>query len=190
VGNLLRSSYLCYFSQPAHYRALYKAVHGRPIRSIVELGIGFDGRTERLIEVASWRTDCLPLRYTGIDLFEGRRLEHAAARSCPSLKQAFTTLRFPSVNVQLVPGEPDAALRRVANALTGTDLLVISIDQDEASLARAWTWMPRMLTHESLVFREERASQPGSKPQLAWRQVTLAEIQRLSATASRSRRAA
>ena len=64
VGSLFRSSYLLYFSQPAADRALYRAARGKPIRSIVELGIGLPGRTPRLLEVARWRAQNLPLRYT------------------------------------------------------------------------------------------------------------------------------
>jgi hypothetical protein len=184
VGSLLRSSYLLYFSQPAADRAVYKAVKSRPIRTIVEIGIGHAGRTERLLEVAAWQQDCLPLRYTGIDLFEARP-SHAPG---PSLKQAFAQLRLPHVKVQLVPGDPYSALRRVANSLTGTDLLLISADQDAESLARSWTWLPRMLTAESLVFAEEPAAKAG---QNYWRPLSLADIQKRASEASRSiRRAA
>src|SRR5436190_5244518 len=38
VGSLIRSSYLLYFSQPASDRAVYKAVSGRKVRGIVEIG--------------------------------------------------------------------------------------------------------------------------------------------------------
>jgi hypothetical protein len=183
VGSLLRSSYLLYFSQPAADRALYKALAARPIRSIVELGIDLADRTLRLLEVAAWRSECLPLRYTGIDPFEGRDGKWPG----PSLKQAHAALRLPNVRVQLVPGDPHAALARVANALGGTDLVVISADQDRESLARAWTWLPRMLTAESLVFLE----QPGEKAGAVWRRIPLAEVQQLAAqTGRRSRRAA
>jgi hypothetical protein len=184
VGSLLRSSYLLYFSQPAGDRALYKAVKARPVRSIVEIGIGFGGRTQRLLEVAAWRAAGLPLRYTGIDLFEAR-----PSRSCgPSLKQAHSELRLTNVKVQLVPGDPYSALLRVANSLTGTDLLLISADQDRESLERAWAWMPRMLSPASLVFIEEPAAKLG---QHAWRPLTVADIQRRAVAASRlARRAA
>jgi hypothetical protein len=183
MGSLLRSSYLCYFSKPAHERALYKAVQSRPIRSIVELGIGFGGRTERILEVAAWRADCLPLRYTGIDLFEAR----PAAERGPSLKQAFSRFHLPNVKTQLVPGDPQMALRRVANALVGTDLLLIAANHDPESLGAAWTWMPRMLTANSLVFLEER---PPGAGQARWRQMPLDEIHKLAAAANRPARQA
>lgn len=187
VGSLLRSSYLCYFSHPAHDRAVYKAVKSRQVRSIVEVGIGLGGRTERLLEIASWRADCLPLRYTGIDLFEARPQSGAGVPAALSLKQAFRQLRLPSVQVQLVPGPPDAALMRVANSLTGTDLLLISADHDDAALARTWPWVPRMLSPQSLVFLEERPAAGGQA--LCWRLLTPGDIHRLAGT-TRHRRAA
>lgn len=177
VGSLLRSSYLLYFSQPAADRALFKALQAQPIRSIVELGLALDGRTPRLLEVAAWRGECLPLRYTGIDLFEAR----GGGSATVTLKQAHAALRLPNVRVQLVPGDPQMALARVANALGGTDLVVIAADQDRESLARAWNWLPRMLTPQSLVFLEETGGKSGA----AWRRVPLAEVQQLAAAAGR-----
>lgn len=187
VGSLLRSSYLLYFSQPAADRAVYKAVSARKVRAIVEIGIelgsGGGGRTDRLLEVAGWRADCLPLRYTGIDLFEARPQN----RRGPSLKEAFARLRRPNVKAQLVPGDPYTALLRVANSLAGTDLLLISADQDADSLARAWSWLPRMLTPQSLIFQQE----PGPKAgQTCWRPLQLADIQQRASVASRSLRRA
>jgi len=183
VGSLLRSFYLLYFSQPSSDRALYRAVRACPIRSIVELGISLDRRTPRLLEIAAWRSANLPLRYTGIDLFEARP---ANQPSLP-LKQAFAKLQSPSIRVQLVPGDPATALRRTANSLVGTDLLIISADQDRDSLTAAWTWMPRMLTLSSLVFLEQPAEKPG---QTSWHRLSLADIQRLAAEAKPARRAA
>ena len=183
LRTLIRSAYLLYFSQPAADRALLKAIRRKTVRSIVELGIGFSGRTKRLLEVAAWRADCRPLRYTGIDLFEARPV----AQGRVPLKQAFADLRLPDVRVQLVPGEPDMALRRVANSLTATDLLLISASQDAQSLAQAWTWMPRMLTAGSLVFQEVAATESGP---VRWQPLGLSEIQERAQAASRSLRKA
>jgi hypothetical protein len=183
VSRLLRSLYLRYFSHPSQDRPLYHAAIRRPVRSIVELGIGFSGRTKRLLEVASWKRDPRPLRYTGIDLFEAR----AAKQAGMTLKEAFAELRLANVKIQLVPGDPNMALRRVANSLTGTDLLLIADGHDSDSLEAAWNWVPRMLTDSSLVFIEEPTAKPGT---MVWRQMTLAEVQKLAASAGRSMRRA
>jgi hypothetical protein len=184
VGNLLRSSYLLYFSKPAADRALYQALRRQPIGSIVELGISLAGRTQRLLEVATWQKPNGPVRYTGIDLFEAR----PPGGPPLSVKQAFAGLRSPHVHLQLVPGDPESALRRMANSLAGTDLLLIAVDQDRDTLARAWNWIPRMLTAKSLVFLEEPTAHAG---QTQWRPVPHAEIQRLAQEAAKTvRRAA
>jgi hypothetical protein len=181
VSRLLRSLYLLYFSQPANHRPLYKAVRTRAVRSIVEMGMGLGGRTERILEIAGWRGETL--RYTGIDLFEARGDREKGL----SLKEAYAQLRMPKVRIQLVPGDPHSALMRVANGLTQTDLLLISACQERDSLARAWSWIPRMLTSNSLVLMEELETKTqGSR----WRIVETDEIQHLAAMAVRSQRRA
>jgi hypothetical protein len=183
VGRLLRSVYLLYFSQPASDRALFRALRSRPVRSLVELGVSLTSRTPRLLEIARWRAGSEPLRYTAIDLFEAR----PAGQPVVTVKQANAALRQPDVRVQLVPGDPAMALRRMANSLVGTDLLVISANQDRASLGAAWTWMPRMLTPTSLIFLEEPSAKPGEK---LWRRLSLNDVQRLAAESKPARRAA
>jgi hypothetical protein len=184
LGSLLRSLWLLYFSQPAAERALYQAIRKRPIRSIVELGIGLPLRTPRLLQIACGNSPGEPIRYCGIDLFEAR----TSGQPPLTLKQAFAALQSPTVRIQLVPGDPHSALKRAANSLTGTDLLLIAADQDPGSLARAWTWMPRMLTTHSLIFVE----QPSAPPAVAhWRQLPLDDVQKLAAESSKTiRRAA
>lgn len=188
IGSLIRSSYLLYFAQPAADRALYWAVKGRPIRVIVELGIGLGEtahhRTERLLEVASWWRDCLPLVYTGIDLFEGR----PANQPRLMLKQAFHDLRATGAKTRLVPGDPYSALTRTANALTGTDLLIISADVDAKSLAQAWRFVPRMIHPQTLIFQHDVRSGPGKE---SWRKLKHEDVLELAAAANRAiRRAA
>lgn len=183
VGSLIRSSYLLYLSQPAADRVLFKGMKGRPIRSIVEIGVGLGGRTERLFEVAAWRPDCLPLKYCGIDLFDSR----PANQPRLTLKRAHHDLRATGAKIRLVPGDPADALHRCANALTGTDLLIVSAHQDAASLARAWRYIPRMLHPQSLVFVQDASGGTGKE---FWRQVRHDEIERLAAEARKAVRLA
>ena len=183
VGSLVRSAYLLYFSQPAADRPLWKAIKGRPIRSIVELGVGLGGRTQRLLEVASWRRDCLPLAYCGIDLFDARPSDQAQL----PLKQAFHELRATGATIRLVPGDPAAALSRTANALTGTDLLLIAATQSVETLGEAWRFVPRMIHAQSLIFMQDAGIAAGRD---TWRQLSPQEVEKLAAQAGRSRRRA
>jgi len=182
AGAIIRSTWLLYFSQPANDRALYKAVKGRAIRSVVELGVGDGTRTTRLLEVLSWQAGNLPLRYTGIDLFEAR----PAGQKGLTLKQAFATIRAPEVKVQLVPGTPLDAMVRCANSLADTDLIIISADQQAADLERAWKYFPRTLHNDTLVLREQSAGAGKS----VFQHLPVTEIHRLARESSKTQRRA
>jgi len=184
LAGIFRKAYLLYLSQPAFDRPLLRAIRKQTIRSVVELGIGSLERTQRILEIASWRPESEPIRYTGIDLFDARESD----RPQLALKQAFAELRPSGVKVQLVPGSPGAALKRVANSLSHTDLLLIDASHDADSLATAWTWIPRMLTPQSLVYWQQPA---GKDNQLQWRQLSIVEIQQMAASSGKlGRRAA
>ena len=182
-GSIFRRAYLLYFSQPASDRPLFRTIRKRTVRSVVELGIGSLARSQRVLEVAGWQAGSEPIRYCGIDLFDAREND----RPQLALKNAFAELQSPSAKLQLVPGSPGAALKRVANSLTNTDLLLIDATHDADSLAAAWNWIPRMLTPQSLVFWQQAFDKKG---QLQWRQMSVAEIQQLAATGKTGRRAA
>ena len=183
VGSLLRSTYLRFLSKPASQRAIYQAMSGRQVRSIVEIGIDLAVRTPRVLEAARWQAGAHSLRYTGIDLFESRPRHQPPL----SLKQAHAAFRGAGAQIRLVPGDPAAALARVANSLSDTDLLLISSLADQHSLAEAWLWVPRMLARGSILLVEQ-SQQASSGRQ--WRLLPLDELHRLAASAHKARRAA
>jgi len=185
---------LFYFSKPVAERNLLKSIHNQTIKSIVEIGVGDGSRTKRILEVAGWKAGEAGLKYTGIDLFEGR----PEGTPGMSLKEAFHALKTPNVKMQFVPGDPYQALARTANMLANTDLLIVSSGLDEASLARAWMYVPRMLHANTLVYLHERTSGtttsegkpvPGTEN---YKRLTQIEVERLAAAGSKrsSRRAA
>jgi hypothetical protein len=155
VAGRLHYLYLAWLSSPACDRTLYRLIRKHRLRKIVELGVGQGKRAVRMIRVAQLFAAPAAVRYLGIDLFELR------GPGCPaglSLKQSHRLLRATGAKVQLAPGDPRTALERVANSLTGTDLVVISADQEAESLSRAWFYVPRMLHERSLVLVEEPSS--------------------------------
>jgi hypothetical protein len=146
----LKSFCIANFSRPASQRCLYRAIRRGRVTSIVEVGVGPGQRALRMIEIAACRGQSV--RYTGIDEFESRSPDRGEGLT---LKQAYQRLRTTEAAIQLVPGDPLAALTRAANSLTGTDLLVISADIEAHSLRGAWRYVPRMLHRGSLVYLEE-----------------------------------
>lgn len=177
AGALIRSTWLLYFSQPANDRALFKAVKGRTIRSVLEFGIGDGTRTKNLFEVIAWEQENLPLRYTGIDLFEARLKDQKGL----TLKQAFATVRAPEVKVQLIPGLPYDALLRCASTLSETDLIVIAADQQPADFEKAWKFIARTVHDKTLILRE----QPAGAGKTVFQTLPVAEVHRLARESGR-----
>jgi hypothetical protein len=146
----LHGLFLAYFSRPKSDRPLYRAILAARAQRIVQLGVGDGRRALRAIAAACRHQPAAEVRYTGIDLFEGQRDGSPGL----SLKAAYKLLRTTGARVQLAPGDPLAALTRVANSLLKTDILIVSHDQQAGNLGDAWFYVPRMLHAGSLVFVE------------------------------------
>jgi hypothetical protein len=160
TASRLKCLYLAYFSKPVSDRVIYRAIRRRKVRRILEIGIGKASRAVRMIGVAQHSSSGEAVRYVAIDPFEARVPEATAGLS---LKDAHRLLKPTAAQVQLIPGEPAAALARAANALQNIDLVIISSDYNEQSLADAWFYLPRMLHAGSQVYRETQASHAADK---------------------------
>lgn len=173
---------LAYFSRPKSDRAIYRAIRRCRACKIVEMGIGDGRRAERMIRLAQSWSEGRPVRYTAIDPFELRAQEAGPGLS---LKNAYRKLKATGARVQVVPGDPLPALARVANSLIGTDLVLISADQDEASLDAAWFYVPRMLHDGSQVLFEEIEDSVSR-----WRVLSHAHVRKLAQRQEQRLRAA
>lgn len=180
--DFLKYVYWSRFAKPVADREIYRWVKAQSPRQIVEVGVGAAVRTQRMLQLLLQRVPAAEVRFVGVDLFEARP---ATTPGLP-LKQVHTLLKPLGVKVQLIPGDPYAALSRAANSLGKTELLIISADQDADSLARAWTYIPRMLLPTSRVLLETAAGGTTSFVPL-----TLSDVeQRASQQARAARRAA
>lgn len=183
VTSRLRVLYLTHLSKPPCDRILYRAIQRHQVRRILELGLGTALRARRMIELAARQTPPAEIHYTGVDLFETRSPAEGPALS---LKTAHQTLARLGARVRLCPGDPFSALSRAANRLPQADLVVISSGLDQASLGRAWFFLPRLLHAGSQVFVHQEPA-PGQPPQFC--PVPAAQIEALAAAAA-PRRAA
>lgn len=162
---------LAWFSQPRAERLLYKEVRRVKPRRIVEIGMGTAQRAANLIQVAQRVCPHQAVSYTGLDWFEEREAGDAPLPLIHAHRQLQTT----AARVRLVPGFPPATLPQVANSLQRSDLVVISAQIDDASLERAWFYVPRMCHASTLVLREQ-----GFGDTQAFAILTVAELQQLA----------
>ena len=143
-----------YFSKPQSDRRLYHAVWRQRVTSILELGIGNLDKTSRLIAMAGrLQGDMAQIAYTGIDLFDARSTNLKPL----SLKHAHQSLSGSGAKIKLVPGDVGDGLTRMANALLGTDLVIMHRPQNLEPCSGAWFYFPRILHHATEIFQEEQA---------------------------------
>ena len=139
--------WLAHFSKPKGERLLFRLIKQRPVHSILEIGVGDLSRAERLIPFAGNFVPNGELRYTAVDLFEGRQDPDTGV----SLKEAHSRFKQFDAKIKVIPGDPFSALARTANSLSGTDLVLIAEDVDQEAMQRAWMYLPRTLHEASRV---------------------------------------
>lgn len=183
AANRIKYAYYAYLAKPKSERKLYREIRRRRPQRIVELGLSRTQRSQRMLQVAA-RYATGPVEYTGIDLFEAR----GGGPEALSLKQAHQLLKPMASRVRLLPGDPFSALSAASNMLVGTDLLIISADQDLESLNKAWFYVPRMLTTSTLVLHEQPCE--GELPETQLVQISRMEIESLAAIQTKARRRA
>ncbi len=185
----LKALWLSYFSQPATDRLIYRTIRKRKLRKFLEVGMGDGQRALRIISLAQRYQPGVEIDYAAIDLFEARP-SSAAAAALP-LKEAHRQLRAAGARAYLIPGEPNDAIARVANSLSGVELVLFTGDGPIENFGRAWFFLPRMLAPNAIVLLSgtDGAAAPGDASTAApWRVLSHAEIQSL-ATCPRRRAA-
>ncbi len=134
-----------HFSKPTNDRIAYRTIKKNKFRSIVEVGLGEGVRCERMIRVAQKYSGSSTIRYTGIDMFDGR----GASKTQLKLIEMHRQLNGMGAKAQLVPGDFGSSIQRIANSHLRTDLVVIQCDDADVfaveAFAAGWKFLPRML---------------------------------------------
>lgn len=183
AANSFQYLYFAYFSKPVCDRKLFRLIRQHRLGRILEIGVGEAVRARRLISVAQRYLAPTEVRYTGIDPFESRSANDAPGLT---LKLAHRLLKASGAQVQLVPGDPFSALSRTANSLSGIELAIISADQDDQALARAWHYLPRTLAPHAIVVIERLDPVQGSA---FLQEIDRDELQQLASVHQRRRAA-
>lgn len=136
---------LTMFTKPVENRMVYKLIKKNQFQSFVEVGLGNDARFEKMIQVAHSFSNSENLRYTGVDLFDSR----VAPDSPLKLIEMHKRMKALPAKTQLVPGELDSAIQRIANSHLRTDLILISAGFEQFQFDAAITFLPRMMHSSS-----------------------------------------
>ena len=160
--------WLARLSRPAGERVVYRHVLRHAPARILEIGLGTLVRTQRLLRAAGRAAG--DVAYVGLDRFEGRAVTDPPGVSLKQAHQRLASL----ARVRLVPGNADTSLARLCNQLGQFDLVLISADNDERHLERAWFFLQRLLTPQTTVLVEPTVG-------AAWTPLPRARIDELAA---------
>lgn len=177
----LKALWLAWFSKPAGDRLLYQILRKRKLQKFLLLGLADAQRAMNVLSLAARHCASEQIQLVGIDRFESR----PASEPRIALKEAHRLLRATGAKVNLVPGDPLEALSRVSNSIQGVELVLVSADQDQASLEKAWFYLPRMLSPDAILLREEPAAAG-----IVLKPFTRIELERWASSAATRRRAA
>lgn len=139
--------HLTMIAKPTCDRAIYKLIRKHQYRSFVEIGLQDGTRCQNMIRVARKFGVSTNVRYTGVDQFDARD-EHESKLSLIEMHRKLKSL---DAKTQLVPGDIQPAIARIANSHVRTDLIVISSGFDAEALDASWMFFPRMLHSGSTV---------------------------------------
>lgn len=148
--------HLTMFAKPVCDRAIYKLIRKNKYRSFVEIGMHDGTRCHNMIRVAKKFGVSKNVRYTGVDQFDAR----GNAEQPLQLIEMHRSLKAVEAKTQLVPGDIQSAIARIANSHVRTDLIVISAGFDVASLEASWFYFPRMLHSGSTVMIQHKHDGP------------------------------
>lgn len=180
VGGLFRYAQRALFAKPAPDRQLVRLVKKESIRRIVQIGVDSLEDTSTVLQACVKQARGEAVSYTALDPFD----ERPDSIEALPLMSSYRQLVGSGAKVRLVPGSPIGSLTREANSLADTDLLLISQGVDNATLAPAWFYLPRMCHPGTLVFRLSESESNESPAE--WQPIGLDEIaQRASEAGAR-----
>lgn len=134
-------------SKPATDRALFRAVRGKKIESILEVNVGTGTRCERLIPWLREQADLETIRYAAIDPFETGGGEHVSLKEFHSRLGRLGTKPLPVPNT----GNIGSALARVAHTIGSVDLAIFDCDSAELQATTTLAILPRIVRADTLV---------------------------------------
>ncbi|XZE53997.1 hypothetical protein SH139x_005778 [Planctomycetaceae bacterium SH139] len=141
---------LLHLSQPAGDRALYRAVRGRQIGSVLEVNVGTAARSQQLVQWLRLLGNQEAFRYVAVDAYESGGAGHISLKSFHSVmgKLGVKPLPIPEM------GNLSVALTRVAHTIGAVDLVILDCPPSEFVMGPVATILPRLVGPNSLVMAQ------------------------------------
>ncbi len=142
--------YWQYFAKPAEDREVFRYLLDHRVTSILEIGVGTAARTRNILTLTGKFKLSSPLRYVGVDQFEGATDPTPHIR----LKDLHRLLAEHCVKGYLMPGRLKEALPRLSRTVHPCELIIVaeSWSKPNSDGQALLEWLPRLATSDAVIF--------------------------------------
>lgn len=144
--------------RPKRYRNLFRIIHERRSRCIVEIGTWNGVHGKQMIQTAAIHHPIGAIKYLGFDLFEGLTddlLAKELSKRPPAFEEVRRVLESTGAQVQLFRGNTRDTLPRAVDALREGDLFFIDGGHSVETIRSDWSAIERALRTDAVVIFDD-----------------------------------
>jgi hypothetical protein len=156
--------------RPKRYRNLFRTIHERRCRCIVEIGTWNGVHAKQMIQTAAVHHPVETIKYLGFDLFEGltdELLQTELSKRPPAFEEVQRLLTATGANIRLFRGNTRITLPSSVDALREGDLFFIDGGHSVETIRSDWSAIDRALSREAtVIFDDYYMNDPSDVPGL------------------------
>jgi hypothetical protein len=170
VAKYVRYHTLAARIRPKRYRNLFRVIHERRCRCIVEIGTWNGAHAKQMIQTAAIHHPIETIKYLGFDLFEGltdELLQKELSKRPPAFDEVQRLLAATGADVRLFRGNTRVTLHSAVDALRDGDLFFIDGGHSVETIRSDWSAIDRALGREAtVIFDDYYMNEPSEVPGL------------------------
>jgi hypothetical protein len=170
VANYVRYHTLTARIRPRRYRNLFRVIHERRCRHIVEIGTWNGVHAKQMIQTAAIHHPVDTVTYVGFDLFEGltdELLKTELSKRPPAFEDVRRMLEATGATIQLHRGNTRETLPRAVDVLRNAELFFIDGGHSVETIRSDWTAIERAATPgATVIFDDYYMNEPSEVPGL------------------------
>lgn len=160
----LRYRYLLATTRPRRYANLFRTIHDRRCRSIVEVGTWNGVHAEQMIRTAAVHAPIGNVRYRGFDLFEDLSEEQLArelSKRPPRYEDVLARLQRTGADVRLFRGNTRVTLPQATDELRRADFVFIDGGHSIETVTSDWNAVRAAMPPDATVVFDDYYVDPG-----------------------------
>ncbi|MFN2565737.1 MAG: class I SAM-dependent methyltransferase [Gemmatimonadaceae bacterium] len=170
VAKYVRYHTLAARIRPKRYRNLFRTIHERRCRCIVEVGTWNGVHAKQMIQTAAIHHPVHTIKYLGFDLFEGltdELLRKELSKRPPAFEEVRRFLESTGADVRLFRGNTRETLPNAIDELREGDLFFIDGGHSVETIQSDWSAIERAMSRgATVIFDDYYMNEPSEVPGL------------------------